>query len=159
MSILGGIGAAVAGKLVDAMFGNVRGIFKDYHDRKISEAQLKVRLHEAVVSAFTQIEVAHSESISKTFASFMDAAQKSKLMQCVWASAALSQLVVLLWHQMGIPALCFYLGKNACYPSSGTTVEWAYAILIFCLGGGAIVFRAGPAAASVKDVLKSLVSR
>jgi len=65
----------------------------------------------------------------------MQAMVQSKLMQVVWDSVVISQTLVLLWHQIGIPALCYHVGNKACYPSSGTTVEWAYLLVAgLCAG-------------------------
>jgi len=66
----------------------------------------------------------------------MQAMVQSKLMQVVWDSVVISQTLVLLWHQIGIPALCYHVGNKACYPSSGTTVEWAYLLVAVCVRAG-----------------------
>ncbi|RZN01679.1 hypothetical protein CWO91_32995 [Bradyrhizobium genosp. SA-3] len=65
-------------------------------------------------------------------------------MQKVWGFAIISQLLVLLWHQVGIPAIVA-LGVITRYPSSGTTVEWAYLLVGALMGLGPMV-RAGPRA-------------
>ena len=58
----------------------------------------------------------------------------------------ITQMITLFWHQMGIPALCYFVGKADCYPSSGDTVKWAYLLLGFMLGAGPIMLRSGPGA-------------
>ena len=109
------------------------------------------------MSSAVDIEKSHAEAITAGFHDFMEAAQKSKLMQAVWASVALSQLFVLLWHQLAIPFIAFHYGVH--YPPSGSTVDWAYALVMFCMGGGAIALRMGPGSTSVIDQLKSLIAR
>lgn len=103
------------------------------------------------------MEKAHADALAKTYASFMQAMVQGRLMQAVWASVAVSQLLVLLWHQVGIPFVVFMKWATV-YPPSGSTVEWAYLLLAFCLGAGPVVLRSGPGAMPV-DKLKSLISK
>ncbi|MGJ4942498.1 hypothetical protein ACQR1W_18125 [Bradyrhizobium sp. HKCCYLS1011] len=143
--------------LVNSIFGNITQAFTAYLNKEISEAQLKEQLQAAMLSAFAQVEKDYAASLTQTFQSFMQAAAQSKLMQAVWASVALSQLIVLIWHQIGIPAVSFFLGVR--YPSSGATVDWAYALVMFCLGGGAISMRFGPGSNSISSQLKTLTGK
>lgn len=156
--MLGKLFSLVGGNIVESLLGKVEGVFKAYFEKQISLEELKVRLGEALLQSFVEVEKAHADALTKTYASFMDAAKQSLLMQAVWAAVALSQLAVLLWHQVGISALCYFVGNKACWPSSGSTVEWAYLLLGGCIGLGPIMLRAGPAG-NVGDKLKSLVSR
>src|SRR5690606_5411041 len=112
-------------------------------------------LLEALLATFAEIEKAHADALAKTYASFMQAMAQSKLMQTVWGAVVISQLFVLLWHQAGIPALVYLTGAG--YPSSGTTVEWAYLLLAGCLGMGPVVLRSGPGAGNIGAQLKSLI--
>jgi hypothetical protein len=141
--------------LCNSIFGNLTQAFTAYLNKQITEAELKEKLQAAMLSGFADVEKAYAESLTQTFQSFMQAAAQSKLMQCVWASVALSQLLVLLWHQVGIPAVSFFFSVR--YPSSGATVDWAYALVMFCLGGGAISMRFGPGSNSVSTQIKTMV--
>lgn len=150
--------SAVGGKLVESLLANVRGIFKDFFDKKISEEELRVKLNEAVLRTFSEIEVSHAETLAKTYDSFMKAMSKSPLMKVVWASVTISQLLVLLWHQVGIPFIVFMKWSQS-YPSSGSTVEWAYALVAACVGLGPVVLRTGPGAGSLASTLKGLIKK
>ncbi len=145
--------SALGGKLLD----NIEDAFKTYVAGQITREQLAVKLQEALLSTFADVEKSYAASINATFDSFMKAAAQSKLMQQVWAAVALTQLIVLLWHQVGIPALVYLTGAR--YPSSGATVDWAYALLALCLGGGAITLKTGPGSGSMIDGLKKLVGK
>ena len=150
--MLGSIIGALGGNIVDSLLGKITGVFESYFKKEISMEELRTKVLQSLLSTFAEVEKAHADSIAKTFDSFMRAAAQSKIMQVVWASVAISQLLVLLWHQVGIPALV--------YSSSGATVDWAYALLMFCLGGGAVALRMGPASSSgIVDQLKGLIAK
>jgi hypothetical protein len=149
---------SVIGALTGNLLDKVEGIFDSYFKKEISKEELRTKLSEALLKSATEIEVSHSETLAKTYDSFMKAMEKSPLIQRVWAATAVSQLVVLVWHQMGIPLLCFFIGNKACFPSSGSTVEWAYLLLGGLLGMAPLVLRGGPGKMNY-DQLKSLAER
>jgi hypothetical protein len=155
--ILKAIGLPFVDKLIE---GGVH-LFDAYLKKQISIEELRTQLLGVAMRSASEVEIAHAQSLTSTYNTFIAAAAQNPTMARVWAATALSQLFVLLWHQLGIP---FYVwaastpGHVAHYPSSGATVDWAYALLMFCLGGGAIALRAGPGSASVTDQLKSLIT-
>lgn len=131
-------------------------IFDRYAKKEITRDQLEAEVRKALIDGFAKIDVAQAESIAKTYASFMEAASHSRLIATIWAIVVLAELAVLIWHQVGISALVFITGRP--WPSSGNTVEWAYALLLLTMGGGAAILRTGPTSgAGLVDRLKSLV--
>jgi hypothetical protein len=149
----------LAPNLVETLLAPLTTIFTAYVKKEITEAELKEKLTEALLSAFKEVEVAHADALAKTYASFMSAMAQNVMMQRIWSAVVLSQLGVLLWHQLGIPAIVA-LGIIDRYPSSGSTVEWAYALIAACLGFGPMLLRAGPgASASVVTSLKGLIGK
>ncbi len=158
MPILSAIFSSIGGPIVDALLGNVRGIFEAYFKKEISEAQLREQLMAAIAKTFSEIEVAHAEALAKTYASFMEAMSKSPIMQRAWSIVVYSQLFVLVWHQMAIPFIVF-TGLTAKYPPSGSTGGWAYLLLAACMGMGPVVRRAGPGGGNLAERLKGLVGR
>lgn len=157
--MLSGIMAALGGTIVDKMFGSITSLAEKYINKQITEAELKAALQTTLVNAFRDIEVSHADALAKTYESFQQTLRTSTLMQAVWAAAAVSQLIVLVWHQMGIPALCYFVGNPACYPSSGATVNWSYLLLAALMGMGPVVLRDGPGAGTITDKLRSLVGK
>ncbi len=145
----------VLSAVLDKIIGPFTDLFKAYINKEISELELRERLSEALVKTFADVEQAHAEALTKTYATFMTSLDKSAVLKWVWASTAVSQLAVLLWHQVGIPAV-IAVGLIDRYPSSGSTVEWSYALLGACLGLGPLVLRTGPAGASITS-LKALL--
>lgn len=150
------LGSAGLKTLVEAFAGPVEAIFHDYIAGKISKEQLQEQIQAALVSAFAQVESQFLDSITKTYATFMQAAVQSPVMIRAWAVVLYTQLAVLLWHQVGIPAIVA-LGIVTEYPSSGMTVEWSYAIIGLCIGAPAIASRVGSGVSSLADNLKSLI--
>ena len=136
--------------LVPILTGSLADAFKAYEQKQITMAELNARVQEALISAFAQVQKSQSAALAQTFASFMDGAKNSALMRSVWATVVLSQLAVLLWHQVGIPAVVAATGNS--YPGSGTTVEWAYLLLAFCLGAGPIVLNKGPGKVDMSEL-------
>lgn len=134
MTIVTTIAPILIGKLADA--------FAAYENKQITLAELNAKVQEALISAFAEVQKSQSTALAQTFASFMDGAKNSKLMRTVWAIVVLSQLGVLLWHQVGIPAVVDMTGRS--YPGSGATIEWAYLLIAACLGFGPVVLNRGP---------------
>lgn len=143
--------------VANSALGKMAEAFTAYQNKQISLAELESRVKQAQVEAFAEIEKAAYDAIAKTYDSFMKTLAQSRLMQAVWAAVTLSQLLVLLWHQLGIPAVVYFTGER--YPSSGTTTEWAYLLLAACVGAAPVLLRSGPGAGSLKDQLKSLVGK
>lgn len=154
--MLTAIASAIAGPLIDRLVSPFTDLFKSYLNKEISADQLRSEMVKAMLAAFAQVETAEADALAKTYASFMQAATQSLLLQVVWASVTISQLLVLLWHQVGIPALVYWTGEH--YPSSGSTVEWAYALIAACLGLGPIALRTGPGAPNIA-AWKSLIAK
>lgn len=156
--MFGTIISALGGHIFDSFFANARGILKDFQDRKITEAELAEKLRAALLQAFSDVEKAHAELIAKTFESFQQTLRTSPMMQEAWCVVVYSQLAVLLWHQAGIPAFVKLTGTG--WPSSGTTSDWAYALLAFMFGAGAMMLRAGPGASSgLLGALKGVIGK
>lgn len=148
------------GQVIDRLFGGFMQIIERYQQKQITEIEAKKALYTLLIGAFRDIEVSHSETLAKTFESFQVTLRGSPLLQAAWTALFLSQMLVLVWHQVGIPALCYTVGNNQCYPSSGETVKWSYLMLMFMIGAGPIVFRAGPGAGGGwLDKLKNMIGR
>jgi hypothetical protein len=155
--MLSAIFASLGGHFIDGFLDNALKAFTAYQSKQISMEELKTQLRQHFFDMIAHIETAYADSINKTFATFMQAATQSRLIRYVWAIVTLSQLIVLLWHQMGIPALVYFTGER--YPSSGTTVDWAYLLLAGCVGFGAVTLRGGGAGSSTADSFKNLLGK
>lgn len=151
-AILTSIGGAFIGKFFDS----AKDIFHDYQQGKITAEECKTRLLTAMLETAKAIEVSHSETLAKTYASFMDALKVTPLLQRMWAWTVGTQLFILFWSQFFVPLLFAY----QILPSwkAGTTGEWAYLVVVACLGMGPVVLRSGPAAMAT-DKLKSLIQK
>lgn len=154
--MLSAIFSSLGGAIIDKFLGNALKAFEMYNNKQISMEELRTTLLNHLLDSVKAVEVSHSETLAKTYASFMSAMEKSKLMQVMWACTVGSQLFVLVWHQLAIPAIAFFFEVR--YPSSGETVNWAYLLLGACLGMGPLVLRSGPGAMNT-DKLKSLISK
>lgn len=129
--IIGTIISLVAGKLLSA--------YEAFQRKEITKAELDARVKEATLQATVDTEKAVQETVASVTASIYSAISQSKIMQWVWAGVVGSQTLVLLWHQIGIPAYVNFTGDS--WPSSGATVEWAYLLVAAALGLGPLVFR------------------
>ena len=134
-------------------------IWVAYINKQITREQLIEKLNEASLGVVKEIEAANDDALKATYEAFQATLRTSRVIQAAWVVLFVSQTAVLVWHQVGIPALCFVLNDPHCYPSSGTTVQWAYLLLAFQLGAGPIVFRAGPGAGSIASMLKGLIGK
>lgn len=142
--------------LVDALASPLENVFHDYIQGKISKEQLQEKMQEAVLAAFAQVESQFYDSLTKTYASFIQAASSNPVMTKAWSVVLYSQLLVLFWHQMVIPALVTF-GFVTKYASSGLTTDWAYALVALCLGAPAIASRVGPTANWASSTIKGML--
>lgn len=136
--------------LVPILTGSLADAFKAYEQKQITLAELNAKVQEALISAFAEVQKSQSAALAQTFASFMDGAKNSKLMRVVWAIVVLTQLGVLLWAQVGAPAFVRMFGGE--WPSSGSTVDWAYLLVAACLGLGPVVLNKGPGKVDLSDL-------
>ncbi len=156
--ILEGLLGSVVKSLADSAIGKISDAFIAYQNKQISQSELEAKVKQTIITSFADIEKAAYDAMAKTFDSFMKAVSKNKLMQVVWGAATISQLFVLLWHQVGIPFVVF-MGWTTRYPSSGTTVEWSYLLLAGLMGLGPVMIRSGPGAGSMLEQLKTLAKK
>lgn len=150
--------SALGGKIVDSLLGRITGLFESYFKKQISMEELRAGVLRALMSTFAEVEKSHAELTAKTFESFQVTMRQSPIIQNMWVWVVSTQLIVLLWHQVGIPAYVHFAGHG--YPSSGSTVEWAYALIGFMFGAGAMLLRTGPGAGTgMLDKLKSVIGK
>ena len=145
--------------IINGLLDTALKAFTAYENKQITREQLAEQLNEAMVKSVQAIEIAHADAIAKTFATFMGTVQQSRLMQIGWAVALFSQLFVLVWYQWVVPLLCYLEGNAHCYPSAGTTVDWAYFLVGGLVGLAPMVLRGGPGAGSMTDRLKAMVGK
>jgi len=143
---------AIIMALAPILTGSLADAFKAYEQKQITLAELNAKVQEALISAFAEVQKSQSAALAQTFASFMDGAKNSKLMRAVWAIVVLTQLGVLLWAQVGAPAFVRVFGGE--WPSSGSTVDWAYLLVAACLGLGPVVLNKGPGKVDLSDLKK-----
>ena len=141
--------------LLNGLLGPLEAIFKDYTQGQITKEELAERLQATILTTFAQIDAQYQDSLTKTYAAFLQAASTNPVMARAWSWVLYSQLLVLVWHQVGIPAIDLVFSIK--YPSSGATVDWAYALIALCLGAPAIASRIGPAAGWAASTIKGLV--
>jgi hypothetical protein len=127
-------------KLLSAPFvDKIAGIAQAYFNKQISEAEFRSRVEIAVQENNAEIEKAWADAAAKQYAEFQETARQSPVIARAYAAVIVTQLFVLVWYQWGASAFSLFTGTA--WPSAGATVDWAYAILALCLGGGAFVFR------------------
>jgi len=136
------ISAILMGAVTKRLIDGALGIFDRYQKKEITRVQVEAELKQVVMTSWAEVEKAWAAATSAMYGSLMQAATKSKLVAVGWIVTLFSQLAVLLWHQIGIPAYTHFTGNT--YPSSGTTVEWAYLLIALLLGGGGLMLKGRP---------------
>lgn len=111
--------------------------------KQITIEELRAQTLKALLDTIREVEKAHADVLAKTYAAFMQAVVQSPIMQRTWATVVLVELAVLAWAQVGVPAIVA-VGWVDRWPSAGATIDWAYALLAFCVGAGPLVLRTGP---------------
>lgn len=151
MPILSMVFSALSGPILDKLIAPLTHIFDQFINKQITEAQLREQMTVVLAGAFKEIEVAHAEMLTAMYQSFMGAVVQSKIMQRTWAFVTISQGIMLLWFQFGIP-LIVALGLVKSWPSAGTTADWAYLLV-----GGLCGLGLATKGSGVAGALKSLV--
>lgn len=127
-------------KVLSAPFvDRIAGLAEAYFNKQISEAEFKSRVEIAVQENNAEIERAWADVAAKQYAEFQATVRQSPVIARAYAAVIVTQLFVLVWYQWGASAFTLITGTT--WPSAGATVDWAYAILALCLGGGAFVFK------------------
>lgn len=152
------------GQIVDKLFGTLGTIITNWQQKQITEIEAKRQILLAFQSAVKEIEITYAQELSKTYATMMGAVQSTPIVARVWACVTISQLIVILWAQLGIPFLAFAYREwwgvtDFRYPSAGTTIDWAYALLGGLVGLGAISLKNTGGSSAMADRLKSLMRK
>lgn len=133
------LGSLLTGPIINAFLGTALQAFKDYNAKNITKDELDARVREAFLAAFAEVESEWAKSYAKTYAAFITGAAQSAILAYGWLFVVVSQTLVLLWHQVGIPALVYFTGDK--WPPSGNTSDWAYALVAALFGAGALMLR------------------
>lgn len=133
--MIGAILSALTGSVLD----KVTGVFELYLKKQISEAEFKSRVQIAVQETVKETEKQWADLAAKQYSEFQQTVRSSEIVQRAYVAVIVTQLAVLVFYQWGASAFVLITGQA--WPSAGATVDWAYAILALCLGGGAFVFR------------------
>lgn len=144
--------------LVEGLSAPVVDIVKAHIAGQITKEQLNEKLAEAILAAFASVEQAFLASLTQTYTAFITATKDNKTLARMIAVTLYAELAVLIWHQVGIPFVIF-IGLTKAYPSSGATVDWAYALIALCLGAPAIASRVGPAAGWAASSLRKITGK
>jgi hypothetical protein len=146
LSIVTAIAPLLIGKLADA--------FSAYEKKQISLAELNAKMAQALMECFNEVMKSQSDALAKTFATFGDAMKNSKLVRWVWAIIVLSQTAVLVFQQVGVPAIVYFGGGH--WPSAGATIDWAYLLIVGLCGLGPVVLNAGPGKVNLDGLKKTV---
>jgi len=138
--------------IITTVAAKLLSLYKAHQRGEITKAELDAEVQKAQIEGATEVDKAQYAALEDTYESFMEAARRSRIIAIGWAVTLFTQLAVLLWHQAGIPLYTWYSGNS--YPSSGTTVEWAYLLVAGLLGVGPLVLRASPGLGQLKRKLR-----
>jgi hypothetical protein len=147
--------SAIGLPFISKFFDSAVDIFKAYENKQISKEQAIDQLLGVITNAARDIEVKHAEVLAQTYATFMEAASKSILLQYAWCAAVYSQIFVLVWAQFFVPLLFAY--KILPNWNAGTTADWAYLLVGSLLGLGPMVLRSGPAQGNIAATLRGVL--
>lgn len=138
--------------LVKLVAPQLSDIVDAYTRKEITKEEMNARIAEALASAAAKMHAADAEALSSTFASAMGAIAKNRLMQFGWLAVLVTQLWTLFWYQWIVPFGQF-AGWWANYPSPGSTIDWAYALVGGCIGLGPFVLKGGGALTQLKGLV------
>lgn len=150
----------IAPKLIGLVAGPIVDVVKLFIQKKIDMAQLQTQLAGILIDNVTKVEVANADALTKTYQTFMSAAQQTPGMLYAWCAVLYSQLFVLLWHQFFLPFIVFMQwAPTGSAWRSDTTADWGYLLVAGCIGLAPAVFRGGGTGSGWLDSLRALVLR
>lgn len=141
--MLSGLLASFLPSIVGKFFESGERIWTQYIQKEITKEQLLTELQKALLAAVVEVERAHADAIKATFASFMGTVASTPIVARAYVTVLLAQCGVLVWVQVGVPFLSWMTGAD--YPSAGTTIDWAYALVAGLCGLGPLVMKTTPA--------------
>lgn len=122
-------GLAIVGKILTGGFlDKVFDAINLYQQGKITEAEFQ-----------SNIEIATKEAETKIVESVQSTIRSSKVIQKAYAITLFTQVFVLVWYQLGVPA--FNIVTGAAWPAPGASIEWAYLLVAAMIGAGPLVYR------------------
>lgn len=148
MALISGSLLAAGLKLVlpsvlDKTFGTFERLFAQHQQNKITREQLLNDMGKALIDGVVEVEKSMADAVKATFASFMGVVQTTPLVARTYAAVVLSQLAVIIFHQVGVPTIAFYSGHD--WPSAGATIDWAYFLVGGLCGLGPLLMKTTPA--------------
>ncbi len=128
--------------LAPLLVNKIGDAFIAYEKKQITLAELNARVSQALFECFSEVMKSQSDALARTFAAFGEVMKNSRLVRIVWATVVLSQTCVLVFQQIGVPAIVYFGGGS--WPSAGATIDWAYLLIVGLCGLGPVVLNAGP---------------
>lgn len=132
--------AAVIQAIIGPIADKVLEWHKDDNRTALSKEQITAELKKVAYQSATDWVRSSNDAVVKTFDSFQHTLQVSKTAARVWAFFLCSQIVFLIWLEMGVPAL-YKLGLISNWPV-GTLDAWAMSAILACLGLGPLAIKA-----------------
>lgn len=131
--MLGAIVSTIAPVIVDKVMATIGKALGARTDKARIEADVKI----AVTQALAETEGEWAKAAAASYGHFMAAATQSRVLVFGWLLIVVTQLGVLLWHQIGIPLYVHLTGQG--WPSSGATADWGYLLLGAAIGAGPLI--------------------
>jgi hypothetical protein len=117
--------------LVGGAFKSIEAIVHDFATAKISKDEALARIETAKQDTLARTETAWADTAAKQFESFQASVRTSVVLQRAIAALIITELMVLLFWQVGVPYIEF-VGYS--YPEPPIQIEWAYALLVATTG-------------------------
>lgn len=133
---------AILGPIISLVAGRVFDSFDLGQRLKLTREQFVEETRQHVAASSAEIEKAWAEATAKIIAETQATVRasftsSSWVTRNAWAFVVLSQTLVLLWYQVGIPFYVHLFGGT--FPRTGDgLLQWAYALVAGALGIGAL---------------------
>jgi hypothetical protein len=134
----------IGGMIVNALAGGIANAaveaFKLYQNKQINEAEFESRVRQSALESASKIETAWAKAAADITAETQKTVRDSFnapswVARNAWAFVVVSQTLVLLWYQVGVPALVYFTATP--WPRTGDLLlQWAYALVAGALGIG-----------------------
>lgn len=127
--------SSIVGIVTAPFFKTIENVIHDLTTKQISEIEARTEIERIKADMAAKLE----SEVTAQYESWQTTLRGSILLQKLTAAVCITQLMVLLFYQLGVPAILFVAGWQ--FPTPDVQLEWAYALIAGAIGLYGIIRR------------------
>lgn len=119
---------AIVSAVTAPFFNTVQAVFHDFVNKQISQTEANAKIETARMDMQAKLE----SEVTAQYESFQQTLRGSVILQRLTAAACVVELMVLVFYQLGVPAMRFIWAWD--FPRPDVDINYAYVIVLGTLG-------------------------